>query len=168
MNNVMRDALNDQLNREFFSAYLYLAMSAWFEKEGFSGFAQWMKVQYGEEMQHVDRFFNYMVERDYVVEFESIEKPKKSWENAIDVFKDALIHEKKVTAWINDLVDISIREKDHATNNFLQWYISEQVEEEANVSTIINQLKMIDGNGYGMFMLDKELGTRVLTPVSQM
>ncbi|MCK5883957.1 MAG: ferritin [Bacteriovoracaceae bacterium] len=164
MSNTVREALNLQINREFASAYLYLAMSAWLDRNERPGAAHWMKLQYAEEIQHVERFFNYMTERSYSVEFEAIDRPKGEWESVLDIFEDALAHEKQVSAWINELVDISIKEKDHATNNFLQWYVAEQVEEESNASAIIGQLKMIDGNGYGMFMLDKELGQRVLTP----
>ncbi len=167
MSDVVRGALNKQINREFYSAYLYLSMSAWFDREGYQGAAHWMKLQYAEEIQHVERFFSYMTERDYAVELDAIDKPKGEWSSPLDAFQDALQHEKQVSAWINELVDIAIHEKDHATNNFLQWYVSEQVEEEANASTIIGQLKMIDGNGYGMYMLDKELGQRVLTPPAQ-
>ena len=164
MSNIVRGALNLQINREFASAYLYLAMSAWLDRNDYPGAAHWMKLQYAEEIQHVERFFTFMTERDFAVEFEAIEKPKNEWASVINAFEDALAHEKQVSAWINELVDVSIKEKDHATNNFLQWYVAEQVEEESNASAIIGQLKMIDGNGYGMFMLDKELAQRVLTP----
>ncbi|HNX07265.1 MAG TPA: ferritin [Bacteroidales bacterium] len=157
----MEKALNDQINAEFFSAFLYLSMSAYFTRKNLPGFANWLKIQYQEESAHAMLFFNYLNERGGKAELKAIEKPDLEWKDSIKVFEEVLKHEQKVTALINNLVNIAIQEKDHATNNKLQWFVAEQVEEEANASEILEQLKIVEGKGQGLLLLDRELKTRV-------
>jgi ferritin len=157
-------ALNDQINAELYSAYMYLSMSAWFDDAGFPGMATWMKAQYQEEMFHVDKFFHYVLERGGKVTLRSIDAPPTQWDSALDVFEKTLAHERHVTGLINDLASLAMDERDHATLNFLQWFIAEQVEEEATASELVNQLRLVGASGHGMLMLDRELSTRVFTP----
>lgn len=157
----METALNEQVNKELFSAYLYQAMSAYFEKLGFKGFANWTAIQAKEEMTHAMKFYAYIVERGGTIILKTIDAPQSEWKNVIDTFENILKHEYKISASINELVNIAIEEKDHASNNFLQWFVSEQVEEEANVDEILQQLKFIGDNGAQLFMLDRELKQRV-------
>lgn len=152
--------LNDQINAEYWSAYFYLSMAAYFENKNLPGFANWMKVQYQEEISHVMKFFNYVNERGGRVLLKPVDAVKTEWKDEIEVFEDTLNHEQKVTGLINNLVNIAIEEKDHATNNILQWYVSEQVEEESGVDEILQQLKMMEGNKHGLLMLDRELKQR--------
>lgn len=163
----MLKALNEQINAEQYSALLYLSMSAWFSDKGLPGFANWMYVQYQEEMTHANKFFNYVVERDGRVLLKAIEQMPTEWESIIDVFEKTLEHEQKVTGLINNLVDIAIEEKDHAAQSFLKWFVDEQVEEEANVKEILDTLKLIDGQGNGIFMLDREMRQRVFVDSTQ-
>lgn len=160
----MQKALNDQLNFEYFSAYIYFSMSAHFEAKGLKGCANWMRIQYQEELTHVDKFFDYILERGGKVTLAQIDKPANTWKANVSPFQDALKHEQKVTARINKLVDMARSEKDHATENFLQWFVAEQVEEEASVGEIVDQIKLAGESGGGMFMVDKELSARVFTP----
>jgi len=159
----MAKALNAQLNFELYSAYIYLAMSAHADSIGLKGFANWFNAQYQEEMMHATKFFNYIMDRS-VVELEAIEKPRKEYKDALEMFEETLKHEQEVTARINDLASLAIDEKDHATNTFLQWFINEQVEEESTVKEIIDKLKLAGGTGSGLFMINSELNTRVFTP----
>jgi len=159
----MQDALNAQINAETYSAYLYLSMGAYFEAEGMSGFANWMKVQAQEELSHAMKFFDYVNERGGTVTLTAIEGPPTSWSSPLNVFEEVYKHEQKVTSLINDLVDLARSESDHATENFLQWFVAEQVEEEASADDIRQKVKMI-GEGSGLYMLDRELGSRVFTP----
>lgn len=158
------DAINAQINAEFYSAYLYLSMSAYFQHEGLPGFANWMRVQFEEEQFHALRFYDYVSERGGRVLLTSFETPKHEWKTIVEAFEDVLTHELHVTDLINNLVDISIAEKDHASNSFFKWFVDEQVEEEANVEQILSQLKRIDGKGDGILLLDRELATRVFVP----
>lgn len=164
----MEKALNDQINAEFFSSYLYLSMSAYFVRKNLPGFAHWMYIQTQEEAAHAMLFFNFVNERGGTAELKAIAKPDMDWNDPIKVFEAVLAHEQKVTKLINNLVDIAIQEKDHATNNKLQWFVAEQVEEEANATEILEQLKIVEGKGQGLLLLDRELKTRVfvnpLTP----
>ena len=153
----LEQELNNQINAETWSAYLYLSMAAYFETQNLPGFANWMKAQYEEEISHMMKFFRYINERGGRVILEPIAAVKTEWNDGIEVFEETLAHEKKVTSLINNLVNIAIEERDHATNNMLQWYVAEQVEEEATVDGILQQLKMLGGNKYGLLMLDKEL-----------
>jgi len=160
----MNAALNEQINKELFSEYLYQSMAAWFESEGLPGFANWMAIQALEEHSHAMKFVNYMYETGGRVILDAIEKPESEFGSPMGAFEATLKHEQFITASINGLVDLAIVLKDHATNNFLQWYVSEQVEEEANDQSIIDKLKWIGDNGNAILMLDRELGARVFTP----
>ena len=156
----LEQELNNQINAEFWSAYLYLSMSAYFETQNFPGFASWMKAQYEEEISHMMKFFKYINERGGKVILTPIAAVKTEWKNEIEVFEETLAHERKVTSLINNLVDIAIEERDHATNNMLQWYVAEQVEEESTADEILQQLIMLEGNKHGLLMLDRELKQR--------
>lgn len=160
----LEDAINSQINAELHSAYLYLSMSSYFEGENLPGFANWMKVQFEEEQFHALKMFNYVAERGGRVILTKIEGPQTDWDGIVDVFESTLKHEQLVTSLINNLADLAQDEKDRAALAFLQWYIEEQVEEEANVEAILNQLKFIDGKGHGVLMLDRELATRTFVP----
>ena len=160
----MDKALNEQLNAEMYSAYLYLSMSAHCEGINLKGFANWMMVQAQEEMEHAMKFYNFILERGGAVTLKSIDGPPTSWTSPLALFEAVLEHEQKVTGLINDLVDLAIAEKDHASNIFLQWFVTEQVEEEDNASEAINQIKMVEHDKSGLFMLDRELGQRTYTP----
>ena len=153
-------ALNDQINAEFFSAYLYLSMSAYLSDISLVGFANWTRAQYEEEKFHAIKMYNFILERGGKVKLKTIDSPKHKWRDIIDVFEDILEHEQKITHSINDLISLAIDERDHATVNFLQWFVDEQVEEEASVSELLSQLKLVGGNGSGLFMLDREAAQR--------
>lgn len=157
----MEKAINEQITKETYSAYLYFAMSAYFEEQGLKGFASWMRVQAMEEMSHMKKFYDYLLERGGRVVFDAIDAPPVKWKNTLDVFKEVLAHEKLVTASINNLVDLAIKLSDHATNTQLQWFVTEQVEEESSAEEVISALKLIDGNPTALFMLDKEAAARV-------
>jgi len=156
----VQDAINEQINAEQYSALLYLSMSAWFSDKGLPGFANWMYVQYQEELTHANKFFNYVNERSGKVILKAITQMPTEWESIIEVVEATLAHEQHVTELINNLVDVAVQEKDHATQSFLKWFVDEQVEEEANVTEILDTLKLINGQGNGIFMLDRELRGR--------
>lgn len=160
----MEDALNEQVNAEIYSAYLYLSMESYFKSQNLNGFANWMRIQTQEEVLHAMKIYDFINERGGRVTLKAIEGPPTEWDSALAVFQAAYGHEQKVTGLINDLVDLAIKEKDHATNSFLQWFVNEQVEEEASADEIVQQLKMMENAPGGMFMLDRELGQRVFTP----
>ena len=160
----MLEELNKQVNAELYSAYLYLSMAAYFESINLKGFANWMRVQAQEELTHAMRFFDYINERGGVVKLAAIEQPPTEWKSPLDVFDATYKHEVKVTGMINSLVNLAMKEKDHATYNMLQWFVAEQVEEEASADGIRRQLKLIGKDGRGILMLDRELGQRVFTP----
>ena len=164
INEKMQDAINEQINAEMYSAYLYLSMSAYFESEGLSGFANWMRVQYDEEVFHAMKFFNYVAERGGRVTLKAIDAPQAEWKSVIDVFENTLEHERHVTSLINNLVDLSIELKDHATNQMLQWFVEEQVEEESTAETILDELKLIGEAKSGLFMMNRELAQRTFSP----
>ena len=157
-------AINEQMNKELYSAYLYLSMASYLESSGLPGFANWMQVQFEEEQFHALKLYNYVCERGGRVILKAIDAPPTEWDSVKDVIEKVFEHEQYVTGLINDLVDLAIAEKDHATSNMLQWYINEQVEEEASVQNILDKLNIIDDKSGGLFMLDKELGERVFTP----
>lgn len=159
----MCKALNKQLNFEYYSAYVYLAMSAHADSVGLKGFANWFFAQYQEELMHAMKFFDYIMDRGEV-ELESIEKPRKTYKDALEMFEETLKHEQEVTAKINDLASLALEEKDHATSSFLQWFINEQVEEEASVHDILDKIKLAGATGPGLFMINGELASRVYTP----
>ncbi len=153
-------ALNEQINAELYSSYLYLAMSSYLSSVNLNGFATWMRLQAQEELTHAMKFYDYVVERGGRVILEAIDKPQAEWKDVVEIFEAALEHEKYITGRINDLMTLAMDEKDHATASFLQWFVDEQVEEEASVDEILQQLKMIDGKGPGLFMLDREARQR--------
>lgn len=163
MNKKIQDALNEQINAELYSSYLYLSMSAYFESINLQGFANWMRVQSQEEVTHALKIFDFINERASRVILARIEKPPVEWNSPLEVFQAAYKHEQKVTGMINRLVDMSIKEKDHALNNFLQWFVAEQVEEESSASDIAQKLELIGESGNGIFMMDRELGKRGTT-----
>jgi len=160
----MEKALNDQIQAEIYSAYLYLSMEAYFHSINLPGFANWMRVQYQEEMAHAMKFYDFICERGGKVILQAIDAPPSKWKSPLAVFEAGYQHEQKVTARINALVDVAIGERDHATNNFLQWFVAEQVEEEDNASGVVEQIKLVGEAQGGLFMLDRELGQRVFTP----
>lgn len=160
----MLDALNEQMKWEFFSGYLYLSMSSYFAELGLSGFSNWMKMQAQEELSHAVKFYDYILERGGRAILGAIDKPDESWDSPLAAFEHTLEHEQLVTSRINDLVNIAGEEKDHATGIFLQWFVTEQVEEEDSVGEVLSKLKLIGKDGSGMFMMDKELGSRTFTP----
>ncbi len=163
----MEEALNKQLNAELYSAYMYLSMTAWFEAMNLDGFASWMKAQALEEMEHAMKFYNFINERGGRVKLMPIQGPPTDWDSPVDVFEAAYKHEQYVTSLINDLVDLAIQEKDHATQIFLQWFVTEQVEEEASFSSILEKLRMVGESPGPLFMMDRELGQRkVSLPVA--
>lgn len=164
MNKKLEEAINKQMNAELYSAYLYYSMSAYFHSLNLNGMASWMKAQALEELSHVGKFNDYVVERGGRVVLTAIEAPPAEWDSPLAVFKESLKHEKKVTGLINGLVDLAIQESDHATNAFLQWFVSEQVEEEATVDGIVQNLKLIGKDGHGLFMIDQQVGQRVFAP----
>ena len=160
----VQKAINDQINAELWSAYMYLSMSAYFQNQGYAGFANWMRIQFEEEKMHALKFFDYVNERGGKVELQPITAVPVLWKDSIDAFRETYEHEQKVTALINGIMDVAIEEKDYATQSFLKWFIDEQVEEEAAASDILSRMEMINGNGNGLYMLDRELMTRTLAP----
>lgn len=160
----VRDALNKQVNWELYSSYLYLSMSAYFESINLKGFANWMRVQVQEELVHAMKFYDYVIQRGGRVTLSSIEGPPSEWVSPLAAFEHVYEHEQRVTSLINDLVDLSIAEQDHATNNFLQWFVTEQVEEEASADEVVQKLKLVGDAASALLMLDNELGQRVFTP----
>ena len=164
MNEKIRNALNGQINAELYSSYLYLSMASYLKRLTLDGFANWMEIQALEEMTHAMKFFNFVNERGGKVDLMTIQGPPTSWDSPLSVFEAVYEHEVKVTGLIYDLVNIATEEKDHATSNFLQWFITEQVEEETTADSIVQKLKLIGGEGGGLYLLDQELAQRVFTP----
>lgn len=157
----IENALNKQINEEFSSYYIYVAMSAWLEEQGFKGFSTWMSLQAGEEMTHAMKIYAHVHERGGKVVLGAIEAPKVEWKTPLDVFEGALKHEQHITACINDLVKLSRKSDDYATESMLQWFVTEQVEEESNAQQMVDNLRMVQGAPGGLFMLDREAGQRV-------
>ena len=166
LNKKIEDAINAQINAEMWSAYLYLSMSAWCAKTGRPGMANWFEIQFREEQDHARIFFNYVLQRSGEVKLQPIEAVPQEWESPLDVFESTLAHEQKVTALINNLFALTTAENDYASQSMLKWFIDEQVEEEENAQNMIDNLRMIGDNGYGLFMLDKELAARVYSTPS--
>ncbi len=160
----MEKALNDQVQWELYSAYIYLAMSAWFQAQGLPGFANWMRIQFQEETMHAMKFHDFILERGGRARLQAIDAPPRDWKSPLAAFEHALEHEEGVTERINKLMSLALEAKDHATAIFLQWFVTEQIEEEASVQDIIQKLKLTEGATGGMFMLDKDLAARVFTP----
>jgi ferritin len=159
----MQEALNGQLNAELYSSYLYLSMAAYFLDLNLGGFANWMRVQAQEEDMHAMKFYNFINERGGRVLLKPIDGPPTEWNSPLAAFEAVLEHEQKVTGLINDLVELALAEHDHATNIFLQWFVTEQVEEEDSANDVIQQIKMVGEAKGGLFMLDRELGQRTFT-----
>ena len=164
ISNKMESAFNDQIAAEFYSAHLYLAMAAYLESIDLPGFANWMRTQFEEEDFHAHKMFDYVIERDGRALLKGFDAPPSEWKSPLDVFETAYSHEQKVTGLINNLVDIALAEKDHASNIFLQWFVNEQVEEEAAAKSIIQQLKLLGDSKAGLFQVDREMAQRVFTP----
>ncbi|WP_147821338.1 ferritin [Salidesulfovibrio onnuriiensis] len=162
LSNRMEQAINDQMNFEIFSANIYLSMVSYFEDRGLPGFAAWMRAQYKEEIFHAMKMFDYILGAGGRAKISAHDAPPQDWESPLAAFENALEHEKVVTGRINGLMDLAQQEKDHASQIFFQWFVSEQVEEEANVGDIVSKLKLV-GDGGALFMLDRDLGTRVFT-----
>ncbi len=160
--NKMEDALNAQINAEMYSAYLYLSMAAYFESVDLNGCAHWMKAQAQEEMIHAMKIYDYVNECGGRVMLRAIEAPASSWDSPLAVFEQAYAHEQYVTGLINNLMNLAIEEGDHATQIFLQWFVSEQVEEEASASGVVKRLRLAGESSGGLFMVDRELGQRPL------
>ncbi len=156
----MIETLNKQLNAELYSSYLYLSMSAYFEDINLRGFSNWMKVQAREELTHAMKFYDYLIELGKRVDLLAIQKPPKEWDSPLAAFEAAYKHEQHVTGLINNLVEMAIAEKDHATNNMLQWFVAEQVEEEASVDEIVQKIKLAGEDGRGLLIIDRELAQR--------
>jgi len=163
----MQDALNDQINAELYSAYLYLSMEAYFKSLNLAGFANWMRIQTQEELAHATKLYDFVNERDSRVILTQIQGPPTKWKSPLDVFEATYKHEQMVTSRINDLVNLAIEEKDHASNTFLQWFVNEQVEEESSALEIVQKLKLIKDDASALFLIDRELGLRVFTPPAQ-
>lgn len=164
LDNEMINAINKQMNAELYSAYLYLSMGAYFESKDLSGFASWMRVQAQEELTHAMKFYDYLVTRGSRIKLTEIIAPPTEWESAVAVFEHVYQHEQMVTGLINELVELAISLSDHATHNFLQWYVAEQVEEEESSSGVLGKVKLAGDSSSGMLMLDSELGQRVFNP----
>ncbi|WP_406656838.1 ferritin [Methanolobus sp. ZRKC2] len=156
----MTEALNEQINKEMYSAYLYMSMSAHCTNVGLDGFANWFMVQYQEEMTHAMKIYDYLNEQGEKVRLEAIEKPPSEFGTILDMFEATLGHEQFITKSIHGLVDLANEEKDYATQIFLQWFVTEQIEEEANDNEIIAKLKMVGNEGNGLFMLDRDMAAR--------
>jgi ferritin len=163
VNKRMQDALNEQIKWELYSSYLYLSMSAYFLSRNLPGFAHWMRVQAQEELVHAIKFYDFINERGGRVLLQPVDGPPTEWDSPLAVFQEAYAHEQKVTARIGDLVDLAVSERDHATNIFLQWFVTEQVEEEASADAVVQQLKLVGDAPNGLFLLDRELGQRMFT-----
>lgn len=164
MNERMYDLLNRQVKEEFYSGYLYLSMSTYFISIGLPGFGNWMRAQAQEELTHGMMLLDFIHERGEQTTLLPVEAPPTSWESPMAAVEEVLSHEKTVTGLINDLVDLAIELKDHATNNYLQWFVAEQVEEEASAGELVDKMKLVGTKGTALYMLDKELATRVYTP----
>lgn len=160
----LQDAFNEQINKELYSEYLYFSMAAWLDAENLPGCANFFKIQVQEERFHAMKMYDFVNERGGRVILKAIDKPEIEFESAQEIFEKAYEHERLVTNLINNLMDLAIEEKDHSAKSFLNWFVDEQIEEEASMDAIIGKLKMVGGNGHGLLMIDNELGTRVFNP----
>jgi ferritin len=160
----LEKAINEQINKEMFSEYLYLSVAAYFDAQNFDGFANWFHVQTQEEHFHAMKFYRYVIERGGEVELGALAKPEKDFVSPLKAFEAGLAHEQFITKSIGELMDLAIKENDHSLKSFLQWYVDEQVEEEANAEKLIAKLKLIGNDGNGLLNLDKELMARVFVP----
>ena len=160
----VQKAINEQINAEIYSAYLYLSMATYFDGNDLPGFANWMKVQSEEEMSHAMKFYDFIYERGGEVEMKAIAQPPVKFKSALAIAQDVLAHEKEVTSLIHALYELAQKEKDYPLQSLLHWYIDEQVEEESSAGQLVDRLKMVGDKGPGLFMLDKELAGRTFTP----
>ena len=160
LNPKVQEALNAQFNAELYSAYLYLSMNDYFKAGSLEGFAHWMRLQAEEELLHAMKFFDFIQQRGGRVKPAAVAAPSAEWESPLQVFEETLKHERKVTALINDLVRLANAENDHATAIFLQWFVTEQVEEEESASGVLEQLRLVGDAKSGLFMIDRELAKR--------
>ena len=160
INEKLEKACNVQINKEFYSEYLYLSMQAYFERLNLKGFVNWMSVQVQEERAHAMGMFDYLNQRGGNIQLEAIEKPQTDWKSPLDVFEEVLKHEEYVTSSINALMDVAEETKDRAAMSFLNWYLKEQVEEEDNVGNVLATLKLIGDDRKALLMLDKDLAAR--------
>jgi len=156
--------INDQMNFEFYSSYIYMAMAAYCDSKDLTGFSHWFKMQTLEEMYHMHKMYNYLLERGGRPFFVEVPKPAKKWESVKAAFDNALEHERLVTSRINNIMSISIELHDHATRSFLNWFVDEQVEEESSVNEILKKIALVKDSGEGIYLLDKELKERIFTP----
>ncbi|ODN30692.1 ferritin [Fervidobacterium thailandense] len=152
--------LNEQVGKELYSAYLYLSMATYFDAEDLQGFAHWMKVQAKEELGHAMKIYEYIYERGGRVELPALEKPRCQWDSPLEAFKQALEHERFITSSIHNILELARAENDHPTANFIQWFVKEQVEEEAQVEFIVRKLQKLGDSPVALYMLDKDLGNR--------
>jgi ferritin len=160
INKTVEAAINEQMRHEFYSAHLYLAMSAWAEANNLSGAAHWLRAQYGEEQGHAMKFYRYIVEQGGRVTVGALAQPPAEWTSLLDLFQQVLEHEKKVTALLVKLYETTVAEKDYASQFLLQWFISEQVEEESNSTKVIDAIKMVGNSGTSLYMVDRQLAAR--------
>ena len=156
----MQDAMNDQINKELFSSYLYLSMAAYFEDKNLPGFAHWMRIQEAEEREHAMKLYDFLLERGGKVSLRAIDAPKTEWVSTLEVAQEVAAHEAKVTASIHALYETALKEKDYPAQVMLQWFITEQVEEEKNAAEIVANLKLIEERGTAVLMLDHRLSKR--------
>ncbi len=163
----MLNSLNEQINKEIYSAYLYLSMAAYSTSNGLAGFSNWFTVQVQEELTHAKKFYDYVNQQGERVILEAIDKPPQDFSSPRDLFEKTLEHEKKVTKRINDFVSMARKENDHATETFLQWFITEQIEEVASPTEILQRLGLIGKDGNGLLMIDSQLAARVFVPPQQ-
>ncbi len=160
LSQTMQDAINEQIKNEFYSAYLYLSMSAYFQEKNLPGFAHWLRVQYQEEETHALKLYEHVLDRGGRVDLKAIPQPPAEWKTDLEAFQLVLEHEQHVTALINKLYDTALSEKDYPAQVLLQWFINEQVEEEKNATEIVEQLKLIEARASGVLMLDHRLRRR--------
>src|SRR5829696_8773223 len=160
INPTIQKAINEQIKHEFFSSYLYLSMSAYFETLSLPCFASWMRVQSQEEHEHAMKFFDFLNDRGGSVELQALDQPAGEFQSPLDVFEQALAHERKITALIHRLYELALKENDYATQTLLQWFVTEQVEEEKNAGQIVEQLKMTGGEPSALLLLDRDLAGR--------
>jgi ferritin len=160
LNKSMQDAMNEQINKEMFSSYLYLSMAAYFENKNLPGFANWMRIQADEEREHAMKFYDFILERGGRVLLKAIDAPKTDWKSNLEVAEEVAAHEAMVTASINDLYELALKEKDYPAQVMLQWFITEQVEEESSAAQVVADLKLIEDRGTAVLMLDNQLSKR--------
>ena len=160
INKTMQNAMNEQINKELFSSYLYLSMAAYFEDKNLPGFANWMRLQSDEEREHAMKFYDFILERGGRVQLKAIEAPKSEWDSNLEVVEEVAAHEAKVTTSINELYELALKEKDYPAQVMLQWFITEQVEEESSAAEVLASLKMIEARETAVLHLDHRLSKR--------